>query len=96
MNDNIARLQALIALGKARLAVLKKYNLDSVGEQTLIAEMEKMVEDERKLELAKANQPQINLPVKKSWQDNVWLFLGVGIIIGVIVLFIGQWLFRVI
>ena len=91
MNDRINMLQATVAMAMARQAILKKYNLDSVGENTLIEETEKMIEDEKKLEFIKARQPQvIQTPVKKSWQDNIWLFLIIGIAIGAVGLILGQ------
>ncbi len=90
MSSRMRSLQATIAIAKARQEILKKYGLDSVGESTLIAEMEKMVEDEKAIEMAKANQPQVIQPIKKSWQDNIWLFLVIGIVIGAGALILGQ------
>lgn len=90
MNERIRRLQALIAMEEARLAILRKYNIDLTGERTILREMKKMLEDEKKMALAKANRPLIVQPTRRSWQDNIWLFLVIGIIIGVVVLLIGQ------
>lgn len=75
---------------EARLAILKKYDIDMTGERTILREMKKMVEDEKKMALAEANRPLVVQPTRRSWQDNVWLFLVIGIIIGVAVLIIGQ------
>jgi hypothetical protein len=91
VSNRMRSLQATIAIAKARQEILKKYGLDSVGENTLISEMEKMVEDQKAIETVKANQPQIiQLPTRKSWQDNIWLFLIIGIVIGAGGFILGQ------
>lgn len=90
MNDRIRGLQAWIAIEEARLAVFKKYKIDLTAERTMLDQMKKMVEDEKKMALAEVNRPLIIQPTRKSWQDNIWLFLVIGIIIGVVVLIVGQ------
>lgn len=96
MSDKTRSLRATIALAKARQAILKKYGLDSIGEKTMIDELEKIVEAEEAIELAKANQPQVIQPVKKSWRDNIWTYLIIGIVVGAGGIILGQLILKAI
>lgn len=90
MNDRIRTLEGLLVLAEARQKILEKYNLVSTGEQALIEGIRKMVEDEKKIAMTEASRPVVVQPAKRSWQDNPWLYIAVGIVIGVISTLIGQ------
>jgi hypothetical protein len=94
MNDRIRRLQSLIAMAEAKQKILEQYNLDSIGERTLIDEMRTMVEDEKKMALLEANRPVIIQPSRKNWQDNPWLYFIMGVAITVIGLIIYNAILR--
>jgi len=58
----------------------------------LTKNVRKAVEDDKKRELAEASNPN----KKTSWQDNPWLYFGMGVIITIISGIILKYVFKVI
>lgn len=74
--------------------VIRAESLEKMGifyPQGLVKAKRKSIEDEKKRALVEASNPY-----KYSWQDNPWLYFGMGVIITVIGGLILKYVFKVI
>lgn len=90
--DKIRRLQGLMAAEEAQKAILERRNLYNPGRQALLDNMKSQLEYERKMELREINRPVTIQPPKKNWQDNIGLYILVGVAIAVIAILISAFI----
>jgi hypothetical protein len=82
--DRIRRLQGLIAAEEALKAIFEKRGIYGSARQVLLDNLKSQLDYEKQLELEEISRPAVIQSPKRSWQDNIGYFIGVGVIIAVI------------
>ena len=80
----IRRLQSLITNEEAQKAILEKHGLYSPARQALLDGLKSRMEYEKQMELKEIRRPVTIQSAKRSWQDNIILYIVVSIAIAVI------------